>query len=168
MAVLWPGTGRGFLPSRVKVWISLSLLRTVIVPPALTGPGIMTAKSLIVTASVAAPLTAGGVVVVGALDLAGLVAVVVVVVVVVGMLDFAGLVVGDGCGWPVGLATAGAVVGGMLEPLGIGVGDPVGAPVVAVPVVAWTAELAAGVDGVLEQAADRLTSTSAGRSRRLW
>ena len=92
------------------MWISLSLLRTVIVPPALTGPGIMTAQSLVVTASVAAPLTAGGVVVVGVLDLAGLVAagavvvvvgvvgVVVVVVVVVGMLDFAGLVVGDGGG----------------------------------------------------------------------
>ena len=55
----------------------------------------------------------------------------------------------------------------MLEPLGIGVGDPAGA-VVAAPVVAWTAELAAGVDGVLEQAADRLASTSAGSSRRLW
>ena len=55
----------------------------------------------------------------------------------------------------------------MLEPLGIGVGDPAGA-VVAAPVVAWTAELAAGVDGVLGQAADRLASTSAGSSRRLW
>ena len=97
------------------------------------------------------------------LDLAGLVA---AGIVVVGMLDRVGLVVGDGCGWPVGLATGGVVVVGMLEPLGIGVGDPVGA-VVAAPVVGWTAELAAGVDGVLEQAADRLASTSAGSSRRV-
>ena len=101
------------------------------------------------------------------LDLAGLVAAAVVVVVVVGMLDFAGLVVGDGCGWPVGLATAGVVVVGVLEPLGIGVGEPVGA-VVAAPVVAWTAELAAGVDGVLEQAVARPASASTGSSRRVW
>ena len=97
----------------------------------------------------------------------GLIVVVVVVVVVVGRLDRAGLAVGDGCGWPVGLATAGVVVMGMLEPPGMDVGDAVGA-VVAALVVAWTAELAAGVDGVLEQAADRLASTSAGSSRRVW
>ena len=61
MAALCAGTDRGFLPSRVKVWISLSSLRTVIVPPALTGPGIVKAKSLILTANVAAlPAWAGG------------------------------------------------------------------------------------------------------------
>ena len=99
------------------------------------------------------------------LDLAGFVEAAVVVVVVVGMLDRAGLAVGDGCGRPVGLTTAGVVVMGMLEP--VGMGDAVGA-VVAAPVVGWTAELAAGVEGVLEQAADRLASTSAGSSRRVW
>ena len=99
VAVLCPGTERGFLPSRVKVWISLSSLRTVIVPPALTAPGIVKAKSLILTASVAAlPAWAGG---------------------FIGMLEPVGIDMGDAAGAGVGAPAVGVGaldVGWVAEP----------------------------------------------------